>query len=68
MGEGAGLLRAVDVRAFGEGGASWGCVGKQTLTLTERTCVCARALAILCAFVAPQAISGPGTLDLLTFG
>lgn len=30
-----------------------GGVGKQAGTLTERTCVCARALASVCPFVAP---------------
>lgn len=43
-----------------------GGVGKQAGTLTERTCVCARALASVCPFVAPG--RGYGDLGLRPFG
>lgn len=43
-----------------------GGVGKQAGTLTERTCVCARALASVCPFVAPG--RGYGDLGPRLFG
>lgn len=63
-GKGGGLLRALSARVFPWGGWSKSGVWEsRACKLTERTCVCARALASLCAFASPG-VSGPGISNI----